>query len=145
MKKIILILCIFFALAINTYAEEVTLTWDANTEHDLAGYKIYYKTGTVGGPPYDGTGILKDGLPADSPIDVFNVTEVTLELPDDGEYFFVATAYDSESPPNESGYSNEVSTRIDTTPPDPPTRLQAFIKKIISFFKRFWGKSLRIS
>ena len=38
-----------------TYAEDVTLIWNANTEPDLAGYKVYYKTGSSG-VPYNGTG-----------------------------------------------------------------------------------------
>jgi len=37
------------------YAIDATLQWSANTEPDLSGYKIYYKTGYPG-PVYDGTG-----------------------------------------------------------------------------------------
>ena len=37
------------------YSANVTLAWSANTESDLAGYYIYYKSGTSGAP-YNGTG-----------------------------------------------------------------------------------------
>jgi hypothetical protein len=36
------------------HAMNVTFTWDANTESDLAGYKVYY--GTISGGPYNGQG-----------------------------------------------------------------------------------------
>jgi len=36
-------------------AAQVHLAWDANSESDLLGYKIYYKTGSSGAP-YDGSG-----------------------------------------------------------------------------------------
>lgn len=42
----ILALCLpipFFALAASPV--DITLAWDANQEHNLAGYKIYYKIG----------------------------------------------------------------------------------------------------
>ena len=39
-------------LAVSASATDVTLTWTANTEPDLDGYKIYYGTapGTYGAP-----------------------------------------------------------------------------------------------
>ncbi|HEB69077.1 MAG TPA: hypothetical protein ENI88_05585, partial [Desulfobulbus sp.] len=36
-------------------ARDVTFTWTANTD-TVDGYRLYYKTGTIGGAPYDGTG-----------------------------------------------------------------------------------------
>ena len=47
-----------------SYALDVTLARDANTEPDLAGYGIYYDTDS--GDPYYGTGA-SDG---DSPVDI---------------------------------------------------------------------------
>lgn len=74
-------------------AGQVVLTWDMNTEPDLAGYKIYY--GTASG--VYGT-----------PMDVGNVTTFTVTGLTDGQpYFFAATAYDIAR--NESGHSNEIS------------------------------------
>ena len=105
--KVILLfpLLFFFALS-QSYALDVTLQWDANTEPDLDGYKVYYKTGSSG-PPYNGTGATE----GDSPIDIGNVTTYSLHgLTDGVTYFFAVTAYDNEVLPLESGYSNEVST-----------------------------------
>ncbi|MGB9436639.1 MAG: hypothetical protein WCB15_01750, partial [Desulfobacterales bacterium] len=74
------------------HAATVTLAWDANTEPDLAGYKIHYGTAS------------RDYSHS---IDVGDVTEYTLEDLDDGvTYYLAATAYDSET--NESGYSVEL-------------------------------------
>jgi hypothetical protein len=96
-----LILGLFSTLA---YCSEVTLAWDPNTEPELAGYKVYYKTKSSG-PPYNGTGPPE----GDSPIDVGNVTEFTLDGLSNGViYFFAVTAYDTEG--YETYYSNEVST-----------------------------------
>jgi len=109
MKKVF----VFLAMAILLFAGQamaldITLQWDANTEPDLAGYKVYYNIGS-NGPPYNGTGAVE----GNSPIDVGNVTTFTLHgLPDDSgindQTYFVVTAYDNETPSLESGYSNEV-------------------------------------
>ena len=111
--KIMIVLAALAVLfiAVPAFAGDVTLMWDANTETDLAGYKIYYKV-AQGGEPYDGTGITE----GDSPIDVGNVTEFDLTGLDlkNNNYYFVATAYNTSG--FESGYSNEVTT----TPPGVP-------------------------
>ena len=87
------------------YALDVPLKWNANSEPNLAGYKVYYKTGFSGGPPYNGTGATE----GDSPINVGNVTSYTLHgLSDSDTYFFAVTAYDNQG--RESEYSNEVTT-----------------------------------
>jgi len=98
---LVLVLALSPTLAHST---EVTLAWGPNIEPDLAGYKLYYKSGSSG-PPYNGTGAT-DG---NSPVDVGNVTEFIVHgLTDGVTYFFVVTAYDTED--LESGYSNEVNT-----------------------------------
>jgi len=89
---------------------DVTLQWDANTEPNRAGYRIYYDTNS--GPPYEGMG----ATGGDSPIDVKiadveagNTARYTVTgLMEDETYFFTVTAYNTSG--NESGYSNEVST-----------------------------------
>jgi hypothetical protein len=104
----------FFALS-QGYALDIPLQWDANTESDLKGYKVYYKTGSSG-PPYNGTGVTE----GNSPIDVGNVTQTSLSgLTDDVTYFIAITAYDNETPSLESGYSDEIDTKAPqiTSPP----------------------------
>jgi PKD repeat protein len=86
-------------ITVNDYV--ITLQWDANSEEDLAGYKVYYKIGSYG-PPYDGT----DADQGPSPI---RVAMEDLTDPDNPEfrltgidpdqiYFFAVTAYNNEDP-----------------------------------------------
>jgi hypothetical protein len=73
-----------------------TLSWDANTEGDLAGYKVYAGTASRSYGP---------------PIDVGNVTSFQIINLQPGQtYYFAVTAYDTVH--NQSGYSNEASKRI---------------------------------
>jgi hypothetical protein len=88
---------LFFAiLLIFPYQEghcaQIALTWDPNSESDLAGYDIYY--GTSSGN-YQWT------------IDVGNITSYTLTGLNRGTtYYFAATAYNTQG--LQSGFSNEV-------------------------------------
>jgi hypothetical protein len=105
------IVCFIFFLASTSlsYSAEVTLAWDANTESDLAGYKVYYKTGSSG-EPYDGTGIDQGGSGINILLDSlatpgtpsFSLTG----LQENEFYYFVVTAVNSSG--LESGYSTEV-------------------------------------
>ncbi len=79
-------------------AADVTLQWDANTETDLAGYKLYYGTA----PGVYGT-----------PIIVGKVTTYTLTAVQPGTYYFAVTAYNTSGA--ESGFSNEVTTTVPGT------------------------------
>jgi len=91
------------------YAADVTLAWSANTEPNLAGYYIYYKSGTSG-PPYNGTSVDEGDSPIKVPVGYFadpaNPEYTMHGLSDTEISFFVLTAYDTEG--NESGFSNEV-------------------------------------
>ena len=98
-------------------ARDVTLAWDANSETDIAGYKIYY--GKIPGGPYNGSGSA-DGA---SPIVVSLSTllhpsspEFTVHGLPRGTYCFVSTAYDAEG--LESLYSNEACTSPPNSPPN---------------------------
>lgn len=86
-------------LTVNAPAtSSATLTWNANTESDLAGYKIYRAT-TSGG--YGAPIATLQG----------NVTTyIAPGLQVGTTYFFVITAYDSAG--NESSLSNEVNKSI---------------------------------
>jgi hypothetical protein len=87
---------LLFALAGQTRAEQISLTWDANTEPDLGGYKLYY------------------GTASQAYSQVFNVgknTQVTVSNLNQGvTYFFAVTAYDLQGA--ESDYSNEIHKTV---------------------------------
>lgn len=75
----------------------VSLAWDDSHDLNVVGYRLHY--GTQSGN-YTST------------VDVGNVTSATLDLPADGQtYYIAATSYDADD--GESGYSNE--TAITTT------------------------------
>lgn len=79
-----------------TVTAQVTLEWDANTEPDLEGYKVYY--GNSAGI-YDFT------------IDVGNQTSYTVTGLNSGDtYHFSATAYNTSHV--ESAFASEVSYAV---------------------------------
>ncbi len=147
MKKLFCVLLMLFAAdclaigghgTITIHAQEITLQWDANTEPDLAGYKLYYKASDTGGAPYNGTGIIFDGQVVDSPIDVGNVTEVTVDVPDGQKIFFAVTAYDNEVPSLESDYSDEIyyASYLGRPPEVPKGLLKKITDAISQWFKQ---------
>jgi hypothetical protein len=95
-------------------AGEVTLAWDANSETNLAGYKLYYD-GDSDSETYGGTDANQGDSPiviylddledADSP--VFSLSGLTA-----GEYYYFSlTAFDSDG--MESDFSDEVGVMIE--------------------------------
>ena len=109
--SILLALAVALAMGIAgvSHAMDVTLGWNANTETNLKGYKVYY--GTTSGGPYNGA-VSSEGA---SPISLLlsslsspNNPEFTVHGLPEGKYYFVVTAFNSEG--LESGYSNEVYT-----------------------------------
>ena len=91
-------------------ASTVSLSWDANSEPTLAGYRVYYKadSSTL---PFDGTAAVE----GTSPVNVHNQTTATISgLDPNKTYFFAVTAYDSSG--LESSYSNIVSV-LEVVPP----------------------------
>ena len=73
-----------------------TLMWDANTESDLAGYRIYYGTMSRSQGDYTDTIVIHDKNAT-----TYNFT------PPMGTYFLAMTAFNESG--NESNYSEEVS------------------------------------
>ena len=126
-KIIIMALVAFFIYSSVSMAAEITLAWDANSETDLAGYKLYYDK-DVSGPEYIGIGINEGDSPIEIPLfdlsdtqnPQFKVTGLTT-----GTYYFVVTAYDNVG--NESGYSNEVNPTVDTSAPSNPSGLNVTV------------------
>jgi hypothetical protein len=132
MKKVFLTFTAFFfpllfCLVTEGFARDVTLQWDANTETDLAGYKIYYKTTSSGAgvlSNYTGVGAEEGNSPVDMPLAMdenpdIDVVEFTLhDLDDDQTYFFVVTAHNTgglESSASNEAHSDPPSS--DMTPP----------------------------
>lgn len=90
----ILVLAVWLPLLIPSFAQayRLTLAWDANTESDLAGYKIY-----IGYAPKKYSWV----------IDVSNRTTGTVDnLVEGTPYYFTLTAYNTKG--MESGFSNEI-------------------------------------
>lgn len=90
---------------INNSTAQIALIWAANTEDNLAGYKIYYGT-------YRGQ--------YDSCIDVGNQTNyIVTDLENGKTYYFVITAYNTDG--EEGGYSTEIiqEATVDSMPPLP--------------------------
>ena len=116
---------LLLALLISVWAraEQATLAWDANTESDLAGYKLHYGTASNSYSVH---------------IDVNNVTTYTVAGLTAGQtYYFAATAYDASG--NESGYSNSVSYAVPSpngapsTPAIPTGASSALVNTAITF------------
>jgi len=106
----LLIFSIFFCFVSPVYAVDVTMAWSPNTESDVEGYKLYYKTG-LNGPPYNGVGATEGDAPIIIWTDELNnpeQPEFTIHgLNENETYYFVLTAYDVDG--YESAYSDEVS------------------------------------
>jgi len=97
------VLVFFLCITINpVFGSQATLAWDANTESNLGGYRLY-----LGNSSRNYT----------LDIDVGLQTNYTVTNLQEGQtYFFAVTAYDT-SGAIESAYSNEVSKTI-TAPDD---------------------------
>ncbi|MGA1797098.1 MAG: PKD domain-containing protein, partial [bacterium] len=98
---------VLFLIPRNAHSLDITLAWDANTEPDLAGYRLFYH---VDGNDYDYENPDWQG------------TDTTCTIPgldETKKIYFVARAYDIYG--NESDNSNEVFYSpdiIDNLPPD---------------------------
>jgi hypothetical protein len=90
------VLLVALLISVWARAEQVTLAWDANTESDLAGYKVHY--GTASGS-------------YTTSVDVHKVIpSIVTGLTAGQTYYFAVTAYNAAN--NQSGYSNQVSYSI---------------------------------
>ena len=110
-KLILHSLVMIFTCTQVCYSASLHLTWNGNTETDLAGYKVYYGTspGSYGNPVVLG-----------------DVTEYELSGLEEGTLYYVAlTAFDtsdneSEKPVEESGVAHQppAGTELDNGIPD---------------------------
>ena len=98
------------------WAKDVTLAWDANQEENLAGYVVYYKEGKSGDKVKKNYKYQVEVTLAQDENPDPKVVEFTVkDLEDNKNYAFVVTAFDDQTPRNESDTSNEAST--DNVPP----------------------------
>jgi len=88
-----------------------TLTWDANVEPDLAGYRLYYSA-TSGGQTIPGTPSATEVAPSTTHL----IGPIT-----SGQYYAKITAYDQSG--NESVESTEVPFVMEPLIPPPPILL----------------------
>jgi len=124
MKTLMVVLIILLA-TLSAQSAEVTFGWDPNTESDLAGYNLY-QSATSGSYEAGVNAISVTCAPkADK-----DCVSYTLENLEDGTYFWVITAFDTEF--NESDFSNEVSLSIDSTAPDAPASFTVTINEVHS-------------
>ena len=100
MRALLLTICLL-VLSVCANAADVTLTWDANTETDLAGYRIYQKQDNAV-PPFVKVQQTPKGTQ----------TASVTGLDSTHSYSFAVTAYNTSG--MESAYSN-----IDTIPAVP--------------------------
>jgi len=117
------VLLVALLISVWARAEQVTLAWDANTESDLAGYKVHY--GTASGS-------------YTTSVDVHKVIpSIVTGLTAGQTYYFVVTAYNASN--NESGYSNQVSYSVPApngapaTPATPSGASGALVNASIAF------------
>ena len=120
--KCLIIFLVLIVCSVSLSAQSIVVNpthafWDANTETDLAGYKIYIST-TQGGPYTAVFDIPLDTLSDPTkPEYIFDHTNRSV-----GNYYVVVTAYDEGN--LESGYSNEVPFKTNTDAPVNPTGLR---------------------
>ncbi|MCP4253622.1 MAG: fibronectin type III domain-containing protein [Candidatus Scalindua sp.] len=117
-----LVTVILFISITKSFASQITLMWDASTENDIAGYKIFY--GNSSGN-------------YNSIIDVSNQTSYTIsDLVDGNTYYIALTAYDVRG--NESGFSKEISDVASTSGNNSPV-LSYVDDKMIRQTKNSWS------
>ena len=105
-RNLIAVAAIYFAgltftRAADTNFNSVTLAWNANTETDLAGYRLFFSK-----DPAAWTHVKPLGL----------VTTATIELPEPGTWFFVLTAK------NTAGLESLPSNMVEYTTPTAPLK-----------------------
>ena len=97
---LLMLLAILSMLVPSAHAAQVTVTWDANTDPAVTGYRVHYGTA-----PGNYT----------SHVDVGNVTSCVISGLSEGvTYYFSATAYDGD------GNESEYSVAVNYTPPMAP-------------------------
>lgn len=119
-KSIVIAIFIVALYAVAAGAAQIQVTWNANTESDLAGYKVYF--GTAPGQ-------------YSTPVTVTAPSYTFQGATDKTTYYVAVSAFDTSG--NESALSDEVSIYVpDVTPPAKPTGL---LQRLIAWLKGFFG------
>lgn len=118
MKRLVFIVLMIPLSVFGQSTGNIKITWDKNTEADLAGYKVYRCEKSVANGDTSAYAVVIDKK---NTIASFEWKNLQLGK----TYYMAVTAYDNSG--NESGFSNEVSQFLkeveppkDTTPPDAP-------------------------
>lgn len=99
---------------------DIRLTWDANTEEDLVGYRLYRSS--TSGAHQKGEYVKSIQAGTEEYVDTVGV----------GTYFWALTAFDTSN--NESGFSNEVTVTLDEQAPAAPGGLNRFLQWLQDLF-----------
>jgi len=157
------IFILIFTISTSVYAKDVTLQWDANTEPDLSGYKVYYDsdTGTpyVGGEAVEGSSPIWVWVNGEKPTTPEHANDYELTdnanpeftltgLVNDEDHFFAVTAFDNELPVNlESDYSNEVMAEAIIEQffniPSGPVFMTSDATKYLIKLTKYWSSGMR--
>lgn len=123
-----------FLLVFQLFAAPIGITWDPNTEPDLAGYRVYF------GATSRGYTQVSANLPAAPGVPI----TFTREQPDATTVFYAVTAYNTQG--LESDYSNEISITAYTPPPPPPKPPAPVLRQIASqtIKSGSWGPTITL-
>ena len=116
-KGLLVLIMLLILPVVAMAAPLATLTWIANGELDLVGYKVFRGNGVCA------VGPLQPLIVNGSAVSLGKVTTYTdVTVPTfDGDLCYEITAFDTAN--NESTHSNRVTKVINTIPPVPPVGL----------------------
>ena len=114
-KKIVLAVLVLLTSVAAIGQQPVSFAWDANSEPNLAGYKLYYGTASR---TYSGHVVTTNRtVTSENPVTLTNLVAGQ-------KYYFAVTAFVTQPGPAESGYSNELEW---TVPPFVPKGLRVIV------------------
>lgn len=119
MKKALwVVLCVACMLPSMVFAASTDLSWNANTESDLAGYKVYRGNGTCSVGPLQPLVVGGSPVSVLAPATTYKDTTVPTF---DGQLCYELTAYDTAG--NESPRSVRATKTVNLIPPIAPVGL----------------------